>query len=136
MIALPIIWFIILSLYNHAACETFMTTSPTYTELYAIKMVESLVEAHGNQLKLTNLYKIVVGAVKLTNEIREMRAQDKKQLILDVVYLIIEKDHGPLDRFDDIIHPFASGIIDEYLMIDTENDGLILAPGSCFGYFG
>ena len=57
----------------------------------------------------------------------------KKALVLRVVYLIIEKDDGPVDRCDDIIQPVVSSIIDKYLVVNTKGD-LIRKPCGCFGF--
>ena len=103
-------------------------SSEDNTTVYADEIVSTLTEFH-----LSNLYDTVIHVALLANDIIEMTGDEKKTLVLKVVYLIIEKDDGPLDRFDEIIQPLVSSIIDEYLVVNTE-DELIRKSFSCFGF--
>ena len=98
------------------------------TAVYADEIVSTLTLT---KFGMSNLYETVIHVALLANEIIEMNGDEKKALVLRVVYFIIEKDDGPLDRFDDIIQPLVSSIIDEYLVVNTEDD-LIRKPCGWF----
>jgi len=63
----------------------------------------------------------LVRSVRLTVEyvedIEGLGPGDKKDLVIAVAKEIIDRDHGPLDQFDDIFKPLIAATIDELIEV-------------------
>lgn len=86
--------------------------------------IDTIFKKDGNILgKLITITKILVENI---NSTPFFTGQDKKDLVISVIFKIIDDDHGPLDRFDDIIKPIVSSAIDELIYVGK--NGLTLSP--------
>lgn len=76
---------------------------------------------------------MLVKSVRLTvehvSDIQDLTPNAKKQLVIDVAKAIIDRDHGPLDQFDDIFKPLISATIDEIIEVGAK--GLRIRKQEC-----
>jgi hypothetical protein len=76
---------------------------------------------------------MLVKSVRLTvehvDDIKGLTPAGKKELVIAVAKEIIDRDHGPLDQFDDILKPLIAATIDE--IIEVGEKGLKLRRQEC-----
>ena len=100
--------------------------------------IKSILDKDGNIISKTiTLTKLLIENI---DKIHSLSGQDKKVLVIDVIFQIIDEDKGPLDRFDDIIKPLVSSAIDELIYVGK--NGLKLSTlrnkesASCLCFLG
>lgn len=69
---------------------------------------------HSEGKALTKIIHIVKLLVKYFIKTRHFSREMTRNLIIDVIFLIIDEDHGPLDHFDDIIKPIVESAVNEF----------------------
>lgn len=82
---------------------------------------------------MSGLFKFIKISMEYVEDIQGLTGREKKDLVIEVVHELIDRDEGPLDRFDDIIKPLVEGAIEQF--IEVGHNGIKLnvkKPKWCF----
>jgi hypothetical protein len=77
---------------------------------------------------MTKMMTIVKLLIEQVDEIKLLSGEEKKQLVITVIYEMIDDDDGPLDIFDTVLKPLIASAIDELILVGKT--GLKFAPTS------
>ena len=111
------------------------------TTNFANEMIEDCMEiisqAKLGEFSWANLVKSIKLTIEHVDDVKGLTPQGKKDLVIAVAKTIIDRDHGPLDKFDDIFKPLIAATIDE--LLEVHASGLKLrkqemSVGGCMSF--
>ena len=79
-------------------------------------VIETTLQSDGQAItKIVHIVRVLVQYFVKTRHFSRDMCQD---MIIDVIFLVIDEDHGPLDHFDDIIKPIVESAVNEFFDAD------------------
>jgi hypothetical protein len=79
--------------------------------------VEFIDASQVGKFSWSGLVRSVRLTVEYVEDIEGLGPGDKKDLVIAVAKELIDRDHGPLDQFDDIFKPLIAATIDELIEV-------------------